>query len=225
MRAVFRQSNVGRVQTRTIGVPDAWRYPKRDFVRRPVAWGRGGGRGQECVARRDGADVGARGHPGSPRLRHHRRCLSRLPRGQRPEPDDRRDAGEARRREAGAARGRVGDPRGDHRGRLAREHRRGYPCGLSRPRRAHRRGEPGCSRPFQRDRRGPAGCELRRPAGDVPERPRRRGAARRLPALLRLALHRPCDHLPAPQGVRPYEGGAVRRHPADGARRSRAVPG
>ena len=43
----------------------------------------------------------------------------------------------------------------------------------------------------QRDRRGPARGELRRPAGVVPEHPRRAGAARRLPALLRLAVHRP----------------------------------
>ena len=45
--------------------------------------------------------------------------------------------------------------------------------------------------PLQRHRRGPARGELRRPAGDLPQHPRRAGAARRLPALLRLALHRP----------------------------------
>ena len=39
---------------------------------------------------------------------------------------------------------------------------------------------------------------------------RRRGAARRLPALLRLALHRPGDQLPRGQGLRPPRGRASR---------------
>ena len=42
----------------------------------------------------------------------------------------------------------------------------------------------------ERDGRGPARGELRRPAGDVPRRARRGRRARRVPAVLRLAVHR-----------------------------------
>ena len=74
---------------------------------------------------------------------------------------------------------------------------------------------------LERHGRGPAGRELRRPAGDLPQHPRRGGAARRLPALLRLALHRPRHQLPQGQGLRPHEGRAVDRRAADGALRPR----
>jgi Kef-type K+ transport system membrane component KefB len=74
-------------------------------------------------------------------------------------------------------------------------------------------------RPLVGHRRGPARRQLRRPAGDLPERRRRQGAAGRLPPLLRLALHRPGDHLSQPQGLRPRGGGAVDRRAADGALR------
>ena len=47
------------------------------------------------------------------------------------------------------------------------------------------------------------------------------GAARRLPALLCLALHRPRDQLPHRQGLRPHEGRALDRRAADGALRPR----
>ena len=76
-------------------------------------------------------------------------------------------------------------------------------------------------RALERDGRGPARRQLRRPAGDLPQHPRRGGAARRLPALLRLALHRPRDQLPAGQGLRSPEGRAVDRRAEDGALRPR----
>ena len=77
-----------------------------------------------------------------------------------------------------------------------RRHRRRHPRRLPEPR-ARRAGGPARRRRAQqRDRRGPAGRELRRPAGDLPQRRGRAGAAGRLPPLLRLALHRPGDQLP-----------------------------
>ena len=91
----------------------------------------------------------------------------------------------------------------------------------SRPTRgsAERRARPARRRrPEQRHRRGPARRQLRRPAGDVPQRPGRRGAAGRLPALLRLALHRPGHLLPRRQGLRPLRGRPLGRRPADGPR-------
>jgi pyruvate,water dikinase len=55
------------------------------------------------------------------------------------------------------------------------------------------------------DRRGPARGQLCRPAGNLSEHPRRGGPARRLPALLCLALHRPGDHLSPDQGFRSHQ--------------------
>ena len=54
----------------------------------------------------------------------------------------------------------------------------------------------------QRHGRRPARRQLRRPAGDVSQRAGARGAARRVPALLRLAVHRPGHLLPRRQGLR-----------------------
>jgi uncharacterized protein YifE (UPF0438 family) len=84
--------------------------------------------------------------------------------------------------------------------------------------RAHRQHRTLRRRPLQRHRRGSAGRQLRRPAGNLSERPGE-GAAVDLPPLLRLALHRPGDHLPQPQRLRPRGGGAVDRRAADGALR------
>ena len=97
------------------------------------------------------------------------------------------------------------------------------PRGLCRAVQARRQG--GCRRrgALERHRRGSAGRQLRRPAGDLPEHPRRRGAARRLPALLRLAVHRPRHQLPPRQGLRPHEGRALHRRAAHGALRSRRL--
>ena len=78
-----------------------------------------------------------------------------------------------------------------------------------------------CRRPQQRHGRGSAGRELRRPAGDLSQRPGRAGAAGDLPALLRLAVHRPRDLLPRGQGVRSPEGRSVHRRAAHGALRPR----
>ncbi len=78
-----------------------------------------------------------------------------------------------------------------------------------------------CRGALERHGRGPARRQLRRPAGDLSQHPRRRRAARRLPALLRLALHRPRHQLPPGQGLRPHEGRAVDRRAAHGALRSR----
>ena len=50
-----------------------------------------------------------------------------------------------------------------------------------------------------------------------------RGAARRLPALLRLALHRPRDLLPPDQGLRPHAGRPLDRRAAHGALRPRRL--
>ena len=54
----------------------------------------------------------------------------------------------------------------------------------------------------QRHGRGPARRQLRRPAGDVPQRAGPRGAARALQALLRVAVHRSGDLLSRRQGLR-----------------------
>ena len=47
--------------------------------------------------------------------------------------------------------------------------------------------------------------ELRRAAGNLPERQRERSAAGRLPAVLRLTVHRPGHQLPAMKGFRPLD--------------------
>ena len=69
---------------------------------------------------------------------------------------------------------------------------------------------------LERHRRGPPDGELRGPAGDLPERPRRCRAARRLPQVLRVALHRPRDRLPRRARLRPREGLPLDRRAEDG---------
>ena len=66
----------------------------------------------------------------------------------------------------------------------------------------------GRRRPLVGDRRGPGGGQLRRPAGHLPRRPRRRRAARRRPRLLGVAVDRARDGLPRPAGHRPRAGRA-----------------
>ena len=80
-----------------------------------------------------------------------------------------------RRRTGDARRGRAGDPRGHPRA------ANGRPKPRRRSRAAYRelcrrvgQGRRRRRRALQRHRRGPAGRELRRPAGDLPQRPRRR---------------------------------------------------
>ena len=77
----------------------------------------------------------------------------------------------------------------------------------------------GRRRALERDRRGPAHGELRGPAGDLPERARAAGAARRVPQLLRVALHRPRDRLP-----RPSTASTTRRSPSRSACRRWCAP-
>lgn len=80
----------------------------------------------------------------------------------------------------------------------------------NRPRRCCGRGA------LERDRRRPSRRELRRAAGDLSQRPRRRRVNRRMPGLLRIALHRSRDRLSRNQGVRSFRVGAVDRSPAHG---------
>ena len=139
-------------------------------------------------------------------------CASGSPRSRRP------DAGKASLAETGHC-----DPQSFPRGRLAGRDREAIAAAYRElcqraGSRTRRRGA------LQRHGRGPAGRELRRAAGDIPQHPRRGGAARRLPPLLRLALHRPRHQLPRGQGLRPHEGGALDRRAADGARRPRRRP-
>ena len=217
-----RWPNVRRAQTCAEGVPDAWRYPKREMVRgsaRVPMWVSSGARtprSERWSVRLGGQ--GIRVPPGFATTADAFRAYLAANRLNETiaETLARLEAGKLTLHEAG-----VGDPGRHGRRRLARRYRRRHPGCLSRARAAHGTRRAGRGRPLQRDRRGPAGRELRRPAGDIPERPRRRGAARRLPALLRVALHRPRDHLPAAEGVRPRQGGAVGRRAADGALRSR----
>ena len=56
----------------------------------------------------------------------------------------------------------------------------------------------------QRHGRGLARRQFRRPAGNVSQCPGTRGAARRLPPLFRVAVHRPGDFLPRGQGIRSF---------------------
>ena len=75
-------------------------------------------------------------------------------------------------------------------------------------------------RALERDGGGLRGGELRRPAGDLPARARRRRDRRAHPRLLVLVLHRARALLPQPEGVagRPRDG---RRRPAHGRARRR----
>jgi translation initiation factor IF-2 len=73
----------------------------------------------------------------------------------------------------------------------------GRPTGTSAGRRGRGRGRGG---PEQRHGRGPPRRQLRRTAGQLPERDRRGGAPGDLPPLLRLPLHRPGHRLPSEPG-------------------------
>ena len=77
----------------------------------------------------------------------------------------------------------------------------------------------------QRDGGGPAGRLVRRPAGDLPERPGHRGHPAGDPGGLRLALQRPGHRLPGAPSLRARGGGPVGRRAADGALRPRRRPG
>ena len=74
-------------------------------------------------------------------------------------------------------------------------------------------------RALERHRRGPPDRELRRPAGDLPQRARTGGAARGVPQVLRVALHRPRHRLPRRARLRPREGLSLGRRAEDGALR------
>ena len=109
------------------------------------------------------------------RLRHDRRRLLALRRGQRPEAVDHGRAWRSRRRQGDAGRDRRCDP--PHaflHGEWPPETAEAIARGLSRALQA--RGQGGRRRrgALERHRRGPARRELRRPAGDLPQHPRRR---------------------------------------------------
>ena len=74
-----------------------------------------------------------------------------------------------------------------------------------------------------RDRRGPADRELRRPAGDLPQHPRRGEPAGLVPPLLRQPVHRSRDPLPDRPGLRPLQGLALDRDHEDGPVRPRLL--
>ena len=69
------------------------------------------------------------------------------------------------------------------------------------------------------DGRGSARRVLCRAAGNVSQHPRHRQPAGSDQARIRLAVQRPRDLLPRPQGFQPRRRGAVRRHSAHGAQR------
>ena len=85
--------------------------------------------------------------------------------------------------------------------------------------------EPSFAVRSQRHRRGPARRVVRRPAGDVPQRPRHRRGAHRDPRGVRVALQRPGDRLPRAPRLRARRGRAVGRRAADGALRHRRLGG
>ena len=147
----------------------------------------------------------------------------RYRRGQWAEAEDHRRAGQSRRRQGILAGNRRRDPRHVPEGRISAGDGASDPRGLCRAVQARRQG--GCRRrgTLERHRRGSAGRQFRRPAGDLPQYPRRRRAARRLPALLRVPFHRPRHQLPPRQGLRSYEGGALDRRAAHGALRYRRL--
>ena len=110
----------------------------------------------------------------------------------------RRPPARARRVGPAAARARGGD-------------RRRLPDARARVRRRARGGGS-----IERHRGGPAAGELRRPARELSGGPGRDRAARRVPALLRLDLHRPRHRLSPPERLRSPERGPVDRGPEDG---------
>ena len=70
-------------------------------------------------------------------------------------------------------------------------------------------------------RGGPPGRLLRRPAGNLPQRPRRGAGAGGDARGVRLALQRPRHLLPRPQGLRSWRGSAIGGRAAHGAQRPR----
>ncbi len=176
------------------------------LVRRSRPWRRRPRRRQERLAWRDGADFVGRGRARPAGFRHHRRRLLALRRRQRAALARDRFPGGAGRRQALAGRGRPRHPFGVPARRMADGNRRRDHQGVPRALQARRQDGSRRCRPLERDRRRPARSELRRPAGNLPQHPRREGPARCLPPLLCLALHRPRHRLPPGQAVRPHEG-------------------
>jgi hypothetical protein len=186
-------------------------------ARRPHRSGRGPGGRQERVAGRDDPEPADRRHPRAGRLRDHGRGLPAVPGRQRAGRADRRRAGRLQARRGGAGGGGPGDPRdGPRRAAPVGDGRGDHEC-LSRARPAREAAGPRRRGPEQRDGGGPPGGELRRAAGDVPERPGRGGPAGGLPALPGVLVHRPRHRLPREPRVRPPQGRALGRGPAHGA--------
>ena len=173
-------------------------------------------RRQERLAGRNGRRSGAAGHPGAARFCHDGRRFPRISRRERAERYDRRNVGAAR-----SGKTHLPEAGGEIRkaivaGEFPPEMREAL---LDAYRELARRtgSSRACRRrAFQRHSGGSAGRQLCRSAGDLPQCARRGGAAGYMPALLRVALYRPRNHLSPAQGLRPYQGGAVGRRADDG---------
>ncbi len=190
----------------------------RSLVRSDRHRRRAAGRRQERVARRDVPGVVSGGRARAERLRHHGGRISIAA----SRDGSRRQASCAARRpryrghrESSPA-GPIGARRDPRRTlpRAARSGDRRRLRALERRRRGGRR-----RRAEQRHGRRPARGELRRPAGELPQREGARDAHRGMPALLRLALHRSRDFVPHREGLRPFSGGSLDRRAAHGALR------
>ena len=175
------------------------------------------GRRQERLARRDVPRAGAPGRARAERVRHHGGCAtgtSCTPPAWQPTVDTATSTGSTPRDLAELAERGLAIRQAI----VARAHcpticgrRSSPPTTGSASGAADRRG-----RAQQRHGRGPARRQLRRPAGNVSQRARPRRAARRLPPLLRVAVHRPGDLLPRRQGLRSAADRALDRRAAHG---------
>ena len=162
------------VQTRTKNRKGTNNERQRAVVLRPRHGRPRAGRRQERLARRDGLEPGRPRGPGARRLRHDRGRLPPLHRRHRAGRADQRSPRRARhRRRTPAGRGRQGDPGRRGRAAVPRGPRDRHPRGLRPAGRGVRRGAV-VRGPVVGDGRGPAGRVVRRPAGDLPQRPRHR---------------------------------------------------
>ena len=172
---------------------------------------------QERVTRRDVPAAHPKGREGPERVRDDGGRVPSVPSRDQARSQSRRHSrgleySRPRRSSRAGPQGQAGDPRGQAPGRARAHDHRGVRSTRRQERGAGRR-----RRSKQRDGRGSARRELRRPAGDVSQRPRSSRADRELQAMLRVAIHGPRDLVPCRQGLRSLEGRTLHRHPAHGA--------
>ena len=198
---------------------------QRPVVLRARAGGPRAGRRQERLARRDGAE---------PRRPRASRCptASRRPptptavhRRHRPGRADHRPAGRASTPTTSARSPRSARRSGTRSSTqdVPRGPRGGHPRGLRRSWSRRAASDDVLRRALQRHRRGPAGRLVRRPAGDLPQRPRHRRVLHAIKEVFASLYNDRAIAYRVHHGFEHGDVGALRRRAADGALRRRRL--